>query len=34
MIRSPIERSTPSPTAVTVPVASWPEVNGSGGVSG
>ena len=34
MIRAPIERSTPSPTAVIVPVASWPDVNGSGGVSG
>ena len=27
-------RSTPSPSAVTTPVASCPEVNGSGGVSG
>ena len=34
MMRSPTERRTPSPTAVTVPVASCPEVNGNGGVSG
>ena len=34
MIRAPIGRSTPSPTASTTPVASWPDVNGSGGVSG
>ena len=27
-------RSTPSPSAVTTPVASWPDVNGRGGVSG
>src|SRR5581483_306962 len=30
----PTARSTPSPTAVTVPVASWPHTNGSGGVRG
>ena len=32
--RAPIERSTPSPTAVTTPASSWPGVKGSGGVSG
>ena len=34
MTWSPIGGSTPSPTAVTTPVTSWPGVNGSGGVSG
>jgi len=34
MMRVPIGVSTPSPTAVTVPVASWPGMNGIGGVSG
>ncbi len=35
MMWSPIaSRSMPSPSAVTTPVASCPEVKGSGGVSG
>ncbi len=34
MMRAPSGSVTPAPTAVTTPVASCPEVNGSGGVSG